>query len=50
MAAAQEAFMNSGNQKDKIRMINEEWNLLKDKYKDTAEEYQAFKQYYTKTL
>ena len=50
MAAAQESFMNSGHQKDKIRMINEEWNLLKDKYTDTAEEYQAFKQYYTKTL
>ena len=29
MAAAQQAFMNSGHQKDKIRAINEQWSLKK---------------------
>ena len=39
MAAAQQAFMNSGHQKDKIRAINEEWGLKRSKYATMDEEY-----------
>ena len=50
MTSAQQAFGNSGHQKDKIRAINEEWNLERSKYSDVEDEYQAFKLYYTKQL
>ena len=50
MTLAQQAFVNSGHQKDKIRAINEEWNLERSKYSDVEDEYQAFKLYYTKQL
>ena len=50
MAAAQQAFMNSGHQKDKIRAINEEWGLNRSKYATMDGEYQAFKTFYTKNL
>jgi hypothetical protein len=50
MTSAQQAFGNSGHQKDKIRAINEEWNLERLKYTDTDDEYQGFKSYYTKQL
>ena len=50
MTAAQQAFVNSGHQKDKIQAINEEWNLERSKYSDVEEEYPAFKLYYTKQL
>ena len=50
MTSAQQAFGNSGHQKDKIRALNEEWNLERAKYDDVEAEYQAFKVYYTKHL
>eukprot|EP00534_Pseudo-nitzschia_fraudulenta_P015286 CAMPEP_0201234632 /NCGR_PEP_ID=MMETSP0852-20130820/6360_1 /ASSEMBLY_ACC=CAM_ASM_000632 /TAXON_ID=183588 /ORGANISM="Pseudo-nitzschia fraudulenta, Strain WWA7" /LENGTH=116 /DNA_ID=CAMNT_0047527971 /DNA_START=140 /DNA_END=490 /DNA_ORIENTATION=- len=52
MAAAQQAFMNSGHQKDKIRAINEAWSLERSKANHPAieDEYQAFKLVYTKKL
>ena len=50
MTSAQQAFGNSGHQKDKIRAINEEWNLKRAKYNEIEAEYQAFKEYYTKQL
>ena len=50
MAAAQQAFMNSGHQKDNIRAVNEEWGLKRITYTTVGEEYQAFKIFYTKKL
>ena len=50
MVAAQQAFMNSGHQKDKIRAINEEWSLQRANYTTMEDEYQAFKLFYTKNL
>jgi len=50
MGAAQQAFVNSGYQKDKIREIDEAWNLKRTAYTSMAEEYQAFKTFYTKRL
>ena len=50
MAAEQQAFMNSGHQKDKVRGINEGWSLQRSKYTAIEDEYQAFKLFYTKNL
>ena len=48
--AAQQVFMNSGREKDKIRDDNEEWSLARAAYTTIADEYQAFKIFYTKKL
>ena len=45
MTSAQQAFGNSGHQKDKIRALNEDWNLERAKYTEIDAEYQAFKVY-----
>ena len=45
MTSAQQAFSNSGHQKDKIRAVNEEWNQERVKYTEIDAEYQAFKVY-----
>ena len=50
MGAAQQAFMNSGHQKDKIREIDEAWALVRTDYTTVADKYQAFKFFYTKRL
>ena len=50
MISAQQAFGSSGHQNDKIRALNEEWNLERTKYTEIDVEYQAFKMYYTKQL
>ena len=50
MGTAQQAFMNSGHQKDKIRDMDEAWNLERATYTTMEEEYQAFKTFYTKCL
>mmetsp|Transcript_6271 Transcript_6271/g.14814 ORF Transcript_6271/g.14814 Transcript_6271/m.14814 type:complete len:443 (+) Transcript_6271:91-1419(+) len=50
MVAAQQAFMNSGHPKDKIRDLHEEWGKTLGTYVDTTKEYQEFKLFYTKRL
>ena len=50
MAAAQQAFMNSGHPKDKIRDLNEEWSQTDGTHTDPTMEYQQFKVFNTKQL
>mmetsp|Transcript_22142 Transcript_22142/g.46597 ORF Transcript_22142/g.46597 Transcript_22142/m.46597 type:complete len:242 (+) Transcript_22142:768-1493(+) len=50
MEAAQQAFMASGHQKDKIRAINKDWNTLKNSFETIENMYHGFKDFYTKKL
>ena len=50
MEAAQQAFMASGHQKDKIRAINKDWNTLKSSFETIENKYHGFKALYTKKL
>ena len=50
MVSAQQAFMNSGHPKDKIRDLHEEWDNRISKLPDPLRRYQEFKAFYTKRL
>ena len=50
MVAAQQAFMNRGHPKDKIRELNEEWGKMIGTFPSNHKEYQQFKLFYTKRL
>ena len=50
MVAAQQAFMNSGHPKDKIRDLHEEWDKRIRNLPDPMKRYQEFKPFYTKRL
>ena len=44
---AQQAFMNSGHPKDKIRDLSKEWNQKVGTHSDLMAEYRQFKTFYT---